>query len=399
MKKIQLLTSLMLSIAAQTLVANTILVPCDKDICIHYLKVDPCHLAQCVFDVKNMHDAEKFYRMGCALLQTDPPTAKKWLIASAELNYTDAMVALAEGYERYGQMNEAWMWYERAGNNGHLASQLRLAERAQYGKGMRVDIPQAVYWYSAAGNQGYLPAQILLGNWYFEGTLFEKDFSQAAYWYELAALQGDTHSAFHYGAMLSSGNGVPYNEKNGVKWLTVAATQDHLEAQSLLGRILYKQRLLPDALYWLAKAAGHGDMFAMTTLGRMYRHGRGVPQDFRQAAHYFRMAAERGHTQAQALLGLCYNQGIGTPKNYQLAAKWYEQAAHKGNALAQFNLASLYYNGKGVEHDLIHAYAWTSLAADSGLHSAIEARRLYSNHMTVTQVERAQCLASQLVSQ
>jgi|GEM_PF-6392509 len=397
MKKTQYLASLTLYLATQSLAAGDLFLPCDKVLCTDYFKVETCHLAQCVFDLKTLHDNEKFFRIGCTLLPTDRQTGRDWLQAAANLDHTEAMFVLAQNYEQQGELHAAWMGYKKAANNHHLQAQIRLAEHFHYGQGTAVNLPMAIYWYSEAGNQGYLPGQLLLADWYFVGQICQQDFSQAAYWYHLAALQGDPHAAFHYGAMLSSGNGVAYDEKEAIKWLTIAANQDNLEAQSLLGRMLYKHREMVGALCWLKKAAAKGDVYSMTTLARIYRYGHGVSQDFRQAAFYLERAAASGHTQAQAMLGLYYNQGIGVPKNYRLAQKWYEQAALKGNALAQFNLSTLYFNGRGVEVDYIHAYAWASLAADSGLHSAAQARRLLSNQMTVTQVERAQCLASQLV--
>ena len=396
MKKTQLFAAL-IGLSTQVGCAATLILPPDQIICLDYFKVQPCHLAQCMLDVKSMYENEKVYRIGCALLPTNLTLGRQWLEAAANLEHTEAMFTLAQSYEQQGELHAAWIWYERAAINHHLQAQIRMAEHFHYGQGTSVNMAMAMHWYSEAGNQGYLPAQILLGDWYFNGQVCEKDFNQAAYWYRLGAQQGDAHAAFHYGAMLSSGNGVAYNEKEAVKWLTISAKNDNLEAQSLLGRILYKQRQLPDALCWLKKAAAKGDVYSLTTLARIYRYGHGVPQDFRQSAYYLERAAAGGHTQAQAMLGLYYNQGIGVPKNYQFAHKWYEQAAMKGNALAQFNLSTLYFNGKGVDVDYTKAYAWASLAADGGIHSAVEARRLLSNQMTENQVLRAQCLASQLV--
>lgn len=397
MKKTQLLMCLFLSYGTLAVAQSTVFLPSDKIICTEYLNVPHCHLAQCVQELRTERDSDKLYRIGCALMKTQPKESRQWLEAASWLGHTEAMFMLAQSYEQSSQLTKAWFWYEKAANCQHIMAQVRLAERYYFGQGTPVNMPNAIYWYSQAGNNGYLPAQILLGDWYFAGSHCEQNFSIAAYWYELAAKQGDPHAAFHYGAMLSSGNGVNYNETEAIKWLTLSANLDNLEAQSLLGRYLYKLHRYCKAMCWLKKAAQQGDVYSMTTLARIYRYGQGVSQDFRQSVSYLERAAMCGHTQAQAMLGLYYNQGIGVPKNYQFALKWYEQAGRKGNALAQFNLSTLYANGKGTDVDLVQAYAWASLAADSGLHSAIEARRLLSNQMTHPEVLQAQCLASQLV--
>jgi hypothetical protein len=44
----------------------------------------------------------------------------------------------------------------------------------------------------------------------------------------------------------------------------------------------------------------------------------------------------------------------------------------------------------------VKAYAWASLAADTGLKPAIEARRLIGNYLTVNQLANAQRLSAQL---
>ena len=42
--------------------------------------------------------------------------------------------------------------------------------------------------------------------------------------------------------------------------------------------------------------------------------------------------AEQGDADMQALLGLAYREGIGVPQDYAEAAKWYRLAAEQGNA-------------------------------------------------------------------
>lgn len=46
-------------------------------------------------------------------------------------------------------------------------------------------------------------------------------------------------------------------------------------------------------------AAGQGDVHAQYNLGLMYANGTGVPQDYNEAAKWFRLAAEQGHASAQ----------------------------------------------------------------------------------------------------
>jgi TPR repeat protein len=54
--------------------------------------------------------------------------------------------------------------------------------------------------------------------------------------------------------------------------------------------------------------------------------GRGVPQDYAQAATWTRKAAEQGDATAEAELGAAYLLGEGVPKDYSEAYFWFRIA-------------------------------------------------------------------------
>ena len=73
--------------------------------------------------------------------------------------------------------------------------------------------------------------------------------------------------------------------------------------------------------------AERGDARAQTLLGLLHEHGRGVPQDYVAAAHWYSFAAAQGDPTAQYLLGLMYDKGHGVPRSHVLAYKWLNLAA------------------------------------------------------------------------
>ena len=73
----------------------------------------------------------------------------------------------------------------------------------------------------------------------------------------------------------------------------------------------------------------------------MYRHGHGVPRDYRQAAYWTRKAADQGYVMVQLSLGWDYEHGEGVPQDLQQARYWYQKAAVQGNADAQTHLNNL----------------------------------------------------------
>ena len=61
-----------------------------------------------------------------------------------------------------------------------------------------------------------------------------------------------------------------------------------------------------------------------------------------------------------------YDSGRGVNQDYAQAAYWYRRAANAGHARAQSNLGELYENGKGVQQDLNEAIRLYQLAARQG---------------------------------
>ena len=54
----------------------------------------------------------------------------------------------------------------------------------------------------------------------------------------------------------------------------------------------------------------------------MYDQGHGIPQDYAQAAQWYRKAAEQGLENAQCKLGFAYGKGHGVPQDYAEEYFW-----------------------------------------------------------------------------
>jgi uncharacterized protein len=115
-----------------------------------------------------------------------------------------------------------------------------------------------------------------------------------------------------------------------------------------------------------SSAAKQGDAEAQNNLGLMYVKGNGVPQDYAEAAKWFRKAAEQGFAPAQYNLGIAYQVGKGVPRDYAETIKWYLKAAEQGHADAQNNLGLIYQNGEGVMQDYAKTIKWWLKAAEQG---------------------------------
>jgi len=130
-----------------------------------------------------------------------------------------------------------------------------------------------------------------------------------------------------------SGNGVPKDEAEGVKWLRKSAEQGNADGE-----------------FWF---------------GAAYDSGNGVAKDRAEALRWYRKAGDQGNAAAQYNLGQAYNLGNGVEKDTAEAARWWQKAAEQGLAKAQYNLGMTYRAGAGVEKDNVQAYFWIAIAATS----------------------------------
>ncbi|MDY6992910.1 MAG: tetratricopeptide repeat protein, partial [Pseudomonadota bacterium] len=112
---------------------------------------------------------------------------------------------------------------------------------------------------------------------------------------------------------------------------------------------------------------------AQYRLAMKYLHGKGVPQDPRQAINWLNKAAKNGYQEAQYQLGLFYKTGQWVTPDQDLALSWLRKAAIQNHAKAQYQLALSYQQGQGVTINETMAAIWLRKAASRGYVKAIQA--------------------------
>ena len=117
------------------------------------------------------------------------------------------------------------------------------------------------------------------------------------------AEQGNASAQSYLGFMYETGEGVPENDPEAVRWFRLAADQ--------------------------------GDADAQSNLGVMYANGEGVLEDDPEAVKWLRLAADQGVVAAQFNLGVMYANGGGLPEDYVLGYAWLNLAATQGSETAR----------------------------------------------------------------
>lgn len=118
-------------------------------------------------------------------------------------------------------------------------------------------------------------------------------------------------------------------------------------------------------------------------------------QDYVGASRVFIPLAERGNASAQTHLGYLFETGRGVPQNYTEAAMWYRRAAEQGDTLAQYLLGLLYDTGQGVPRDIVEASKWLNLSTAGAPRQAREARARIRDAVT-TKMTRGEIAEARL---
>jgi uncharacterized protein len=117
--------------------------------------------------------------------------------------------------------------------------------------------------------------------------------------------------------------------------------------------------------------------------------------DYLLASQIFFPLAEQGDPSAQAYLGFMFETGRGVPQNYTEAAMWYRRAAEQGDSLAQYSLGLLYDKGQGVPQDIVEANKWLNLSTAAAPRGAREARARLRDAVT-TKMTRGEIARARL---
>lgn len=173
-------------------------------------------------------------------------------------------------------------------------------------------------------------------------------------------------------------------------------SQAEKDASDAFGRGDY-----PTALSLLRPLAAQGNADAQVLLGLIYDSGLGIPQDYSEAAKWYRKAADLKSVHAYYMLAVMYGLGHGVPQDYTASVAWLRQGAERADPRSQALLGLMYEFGRGVPLDYVQAYKWYSLAvagpeSQAWFHDGfIEKLDRVVAKMTPDQIAQAKKLASE----
>ncbi|MBS1875915.1 MAG: sel1 repeat family protein [Acidobacteria bacterium] len=115
--------------------------------------------------------------------------------------------------------------------------------------------------------------------------------------------------------------------------------------------------------------------------------------DFVKARAEWEPLAEAGDPPAQFNLALLFYDGRGAPQDYEAAFHWFSRAANQGYVKAERNLGAMYAEGRGAVRDYIKAYKWFALCSAAGNDACTAQRDLAAKRLNSGKLSEARRLA------
>ncbi len=337
-------------------------------------------------------DANSQFVLSNRLEKTKPEEARNYLLLAAAKGVSDAQykmgVMLMEGGMGFKIDKEKGVfWLEKAANNGHSFSAIRLARAYALGEGVRKDPSKALRWADLDSDNLDPEVAYVIGASLLEGVHTYKDVTKSRQLLEHAAAQGQARALVsllrhlesldakgenfsqylprwrkaaelgepeacgRWGSYLYYGIGVPADPNRALKFLEIAAAADVSSAihtaywannNPKVGK-RDPERAYKDLLRISAK--GEGETFFL--LARCHHYGQGVPKDGRKELEWLRKGETAGHPRAIAALAWAYEHGADElTKDLLTASRLYLRAARTGehrcydlaaNALLELN--------------------------------------------------------------
>jgi TPR repeat protein len=233
--------------------------------------------------------------------------------------------------------------------------------------GLEKNWGEAVDCYSKAISLGNSKAMQDLGNHYLRGEVTKRDPEHAIELWTDAANHGNVDAMYAL-ARLYFGDVDPTlaNETEALRWTELCLSNKDPRICAFAGQYYSRQNDFVSARTWIQRGIEMGNTDCYNELGVLYRFGRGVEQNFDEAAKNYRLAFEAGNMTGAANLAWCYEEGKGVEKDLDQSIRLAMLAADKGEPNAMLFLGRKYVDGIGVAKNFDIGMTWIKKAATAG---------------------------------
>ena len=246
--------------------------------------------------------------------------------------------------------SDAKKWLTMAAANGDKYSKLVLLyDKIGNDKGLTAD---ELHFLKTIGDSGHLLTQVELASYYLNQTESAAEFKEGVKWLTKAAENGDIEAQSYLGYLYLMHNPyIEYNEAEGLKWSEKASQNGSAFSTFQLIQYYFEHDMFD-------KAFQYAKIFKQQTgedYKPMLQYNIGMKcydiKNFTEAFHYFKEASLDGNVDALFMQGYCYFTGQGTDLNYKEAVNLWQRGAENENIPSLYYLGLCYELGKGVGKD------------------------------------------------
>ena len=194
---------------------------------------------------------------------------------------------------------------------------------------------------------------------------------EAAEWFNKAVEAGHPEALFSAASVYLDADGVFYDKRKGVRFLTCAADSGSTQAMLSLGDLALTDT---DISFWQQAA----QLRNLSSPGKPPK--RKIVKQHRKQMEWYIAAARSGSADAMSALAMSYHLGYPEKRDDEQAFLWASRAADAGKSEAMYQTAYFYENGFGTEKDIRAALLLYAEAAEAGVRSAaIRLHEIYTD--------------------
>ncbi|KAK8852714.1 hypothetical protein M9Y10_017703 [Tritrichomonas musculus] len=238
--------------------------------------------------------------------------------------------------------NRGLSYLSRAADLGNIQSLYNLPVFYYQGNIVSRDINRSIYYLSQCLSWNFPNSKLFLGLIYYEDM---HDINKAIKYFTLGANQNKTLAKYYLGEIYYFESQF-FNTNKAIYYLTDAAASI-LSAQFWLAIIYSSLNNKSDCnekfLYYLTLAAKNDEIKAQMMLGWLYYVGINVPRNANKAIDLLSRSSENGHKQADFILGYIYQVENDASKSIS----HYKEASSFKDQYAKNNLGVIYKDGFG----------------------------------------------------
>lgn len=251
-------------------------------------------------------DADVLYFLGRAHFErnydsADIGNAESYFKEAFDAGREDALIPLGFLYEQLKEYEKAFECYKKGAELKLVNCYNNLGCSYMNGRGTKQNARLAFIYFQKAANEGISEGQFNLGCSYEYGRGTPVNKEKAFYWYTKAAKQDNVDAIFNIGMMYYNGDYVVQDFGKAIEQFkkVFEIQSDDAEACYYIGLAYYYKDEYDNAIQWLKKAFGLGNTFSLLAMGIIYQE----IGNYAEARNWFFRAKNAGIKEANKYLG------------------------------------------------------------------------------------------------